>query len=181
MGNPHSQHSDHAWHGLTAQQALDEQRSSASGLSQEEAEQRLQRYGANRLPPPQRRGPLLRLLYQFHNVLLYMMLVAALITALLGHWVDTSVILAAVLINVIIGFIQEGKAENALDAIRSMLSPHAMVLRGGERHEIDAERLAPGDIVLLVSGDKVPADLRLISVKNLLMEEAALTGESVPV
>jgi magnesium-transporting ATPase (P-type) len=181
MGNPPSQHSDHAWHGLTAQQALDEQRSSTSGLGQEEAEQRLQHYGANRLPPPQRRGPLLRLLYQFHNVLLYMMLVAALITALLGHWIDTSVILAAVLINVIIGFIQEGKAENALDAIRSMLSPHAMVLRGGERHEIDAERLVPGDIVLLASGDKVPADLRLISVKNLLVEEAALTGESVPV
>ena len=124
---------------------------------------------------------MLRLLYQFHNVLLYLMLAAALIAALLGHWVDTSVILAAVLINVIIGFIQEGKAENALDAIRSMLSPRAMVLRAGERHEIDAEYLVPGDVVLLASGDKVPADLRLLSVKNLLVEEAALTGESLPV
>lgn len=181
MGNSPSQHSDHAWHGLTAQQALEAQHSNASGLSQGEAERRLQSHGANRLPPPQRRGPLLRLLYQFHNVLLYLMLVAAIITALLGHWVDTSVILAAVLINVIIGFIQEGKAENALDAIRNMLSPQAMVLRDGERHEIDAEYLVPGDIVLLVSGDKVPADLRLLSVKNLLVEEAALTGESVPV
>ena len=181
MGNPPVKHSDHAWHGLTAQQALEAQHSHSNGLSQAEAEQRLQRHGANRLPPPQRRGPLLRLLYQFHNVLLYLMLVAAVITALLGHWIDTSVILAAVLINVIIGFIQEGKAENALDAIRNMLSPHAMVLRGGERHEIDAERLVPGDIVLLVSGDKVPADLRLLNVKNLLVEEAALTGESLPV
>jgi magnesium-transporting ATPase (P-type) len=181
MGNPPSRHSDHAWHALTAQQALEAQHSSASGLSQAEAERRLQSHGANRLPPPQRRGPLLRLLYQLHNVLLYLMLVAALITALLGHWVDTAVILVAVLINVIIGFIQEGKAENALDAIRNLLSPHAMVLRDGERHEIDAERLVPGDIVLLASGDKVPADLRLLSVKNLLVEEAALTGESVPV
>lgn len=174
-------HTDHAWHQLTPQQALEAQQSTSSGLGEPEASERLQRHGHNRLPPPKRRGPLLRLLYQFHNVLLYMMLGAALITALLGHWVDTSVILAAVLINVIIGFIQEGKAENALDAIRNMLSPHAMVLRNGERHEIDAERLVPGDVVLLASGDKVPADLRLLSVKNLLVEEAALTGESVPV
>jgi len=174
-------HTDHAWHQLTPQQALEAQQSTSSGLGEPEASERLQRHGRNRLPPPKRRGPLLRLLYQFHNVLLYMMLGAALITALLGHWVDTSVILAAVLINVIIGFIQEGKAENALDAIRNMLSPHAMVLRNGERHEIDAERLVPGDVVLLASGDKVPADLRLLSVKNLLVEEAALTGESVPV
>jgi magnesium-transporting ATPase (P-type) len=175
------EHSDNAWHELTPQQALEAQRSSSSGLEQREASTRLQLHGPNRLPPPKRRGPLLRLLYQFHNVLLYMMMAAALITALLGHWVDTGVILAAVLINVVIGFIQEGKAENALDAIRNLLSPHALVLRGGERLEIDAEQLVPGDIVLLASGDKVPADLRLLSVKNLLVEEAALTGESLPV
>ncbi|WP_457789285.1 cation-transporting P-type ATPase [Pseudomonas sp. PL-6] len=175
------EHSDNAWHELTPQQALEAQRSSSSGLEQREATTRLQLHGPNRLPPPKRRGPLLRLLYQFHNVLLYMMMAAALITALLGHWVDTGVILAAVLINVVIGFIQEGKAENALDAIRNLLSPHALVLRGGERLEIDAEQLVPGDIVLLASGDKVPADLRLLSVKNLLVEEAALTGESLPV
>ena len=119
--------------------------------------------------------------YQFHNVLLYIMMAAALVTALLGHWVDTAVILAAVLINVVIGFIQEGKAENALDAIRNLLSPHALVMRDGERREIDADQLVPGDIVLVASGDKVPADLRLISVKNLMVEEAALTGESLPV
>lgn len=175
------ENSDSAWHQLTPQQTLDAQQSSQTGLSDAEASARLQRHGPNRLPPPKRRGPLLRLLYQFHNVLLYMMMAAALVTALLGHWVDTGVILAAVLINVVIGFIQEGKAENALDAIRSLLSPHALVLRGGERREIDAEQLVPGDIVLLASGDKVPADLRLISVKNLLVEEAALTGESLPV
>ncbi|MFY1020761.1 cation-transporting P-type ATPase [Ectopseudomonas khazarica] len=181
MGNRPSEHSDRAWHELTAQQALDALHSTPLGLDSEQARARLQQHGANRLPPPQKRGPLLRLLYQFHNVLLYLMLGAALIAALLGHWVDTAVILAAVLINVVIGFIQEGKAESALNAIRDMLSPHAMVRRDGERHEIDAEQLVPGDVVLLVSGDKVPADLRLLSVKNLLVEEAALTGESVPV
>jgi magnesium-transporting ATPase (P-type) len=175
------EYSDNAWHELTPQQALDILQSATTGLSAAEAAARLQLHGPNRLPPPKRRGPLLRLLLQFHNVLLYMMLGAALVTALLGHWVDTGVILAAVLINVVIGFIQEGKAENALDAIRSLLSPHALVLRGGERLEIDAEQLVPGDIVLLASGDKVPADLRLLGVKNLLVEEAALTGESLPV
>jgi len=170
-----------AWHTLDAQQALDALHSTRSGLTEDEATARLQRYGANRLPPPKRRGPLMRLLLQFHNVLLYMMMAASVVTALLGQWVDTAVILAAVLINVLISFIQEGKAEHALDAIRNMLSLHAMVLRDGERREIPAEHLVPGDIVALVSGDKVPADLRLLQVKNFNVEEAALTGESVPV
>ena len=174
-------HAASDWHSLDAQQALDALHSNPAGLAEGEATARLQRYGANRLPPPKRRGPLLRLLLQFHNVLLYMMIAASAVTALLGQWVDTAVILAAVLINALIGFIQEGKAEHALDAIRSMLSLHAMVLRDGERREIPAEQLVPGDIVALVSGDKVPADLRLLKVKNFNVEEAALTGESVPV
>lgn len=169
------------WHTLDSEQILAQLQSSSHGLEPAEASARLARYGANRLPPPKRRGPLLRFLLQFHNVLLYMMIVAAGVTALLGHWVDTSVILAAVLINAVIGFIQEGKAENALDAIRNMLSPHAMVMRRGEKREVSAEELVPGDIVLLISGDKVPADLRLLQCKNFLVEEAALTGESVPV
>jgi magnesium-transporting ATPase (P-type) len=118
---------------------------------------------------------------QFNNILLYVMLGAAAITALLGHWVDTGVLLAAVMINAIIGFIQEGKAEAALDAIRGMLSPHAIVIRDGNRYEIDAAELVPGDLVVLGSGDRVPADLRLISVKDLRVDEAALTGESLPV
>lgn len=109
------------------------------------------------------------------------MIAAAAITAVLGHWVDTGVLLAAVIINVIIGFIQEGKAETALDSIRAMLSPHATVIRDGTRYEIDAAGLVPGDLVLLASGDRVPADIRLISVKELQVEEAALTGESLPV
>ena len=105
---------------------------------------------------------LARFALQFHNVLIYVLIGSAGITAGLGHWVDTGVILGVVLINAVIGFVQEGKAEKALDAIRSMLSLHAMVLREGRRREIDAAGLVPGDLVLLASGDKVPADLRLL-------------------
>jgi magnesium-transporting ATPase (P-type) len=169
------------WHTLGTDETLAEQRTINTGLSAAEAAQRLAEHGPNRLTPPKKRGPLLRFLLQFHNVLIYVLLGAAVVTALLGHWVDTGVILGVVVINALIGFIQEGKAEKSLDAIRNMLSLHAAVLRDGRRQEIDATELVPGDIVLLASGDKVPADLRLIETRNLRIEEAALTGESEPV
>jgi magnesium-transporting ATPase (P-type) len=166
------------WHHLSPQAVLDSVASNARGLSHDEAALRLAQHGPNRLTPSSRRGPLLRFFLQFHNVLIYVLLASAGVTAILAHWVDTSVIVGVVVINAIIGFIQEGKAEKAMDAIRLMLSPEATVLREGKREVIAAEALAPGDIVLLQSGDKVPADLRLLSVKNLRIEEAALTGES---
>ncbi|MDO9636543.1 MAG: HAD-IC family P-type ATPase, partial [Thiobacillus sp.] len=122
-----------------------------------------------------------RLLLQFHNVLIYVLLAAGVITALLGHWLDSGVIFGVVIVNAVIGFIQEGRAEEALDAIRDMLSLHATVTRAGERHEIPAEELVPGDIVHLASGDRVPADMRLIDIKSLRVMEAALTGESLAV
>ena len=134
------------WHALTADETQARLQTPAQGLDEDEAAIRLQRHGPNRLPPPKRRGPLLRLLMQFHNILLYVMLGAAVITALIEHWVDTGVLLAAVLINAIIGFIQEGKAESALDGIRSLLSPHATVIRSQGRREIDAAELVPGDV-----------------------------------
>jgi magnesium-transporting ATPase (P-type) len=169
------------WHALTAAQVLAGLESRAEGLDGDEARRRLDRYGPNHLPQPRRRSPLLRLLLQFHNVLIYVLLLAAAVTALLGHMADTAVIIGVVLVNALIGFIQEGKAEKALDAIRSMLSQKAMVLRDGHRVEVPAEELVPGDVVALQSGDKVPADLRLLRVRSLRIEEAALTGESVPV
>ncbi|MEW6727994.1 MAG: cation-transporting P-type ATPase [Pseudomonadota bacterium] len=173
---------DTAWHAEAASDALKWLESDdSSGLSSDEARTRLERYGPNRLPPPRKRGPLLRFLLQFHNPLIYVLLASALVTFGLGHLIDASVILGVVLINAIIGFIQEGKAEAALEAVRAMLASHATVLRDGERQEIDAAELVPGDIVLLESGSKVPADLRLLKVKNLRINEAALTGESVPV
>jgi len=167
------------WHTMTPADTAQALQTGDQGLSEAQVRERLAAYGPNRLAPPRRRGPLLRFFMQFHNILLYVMLGAACITALLGHWVDTGVLLMAVLINAVIGFVQEGKAESALDAIRAMLSPHAMVLRGGQRREIDAADLVPGDRVLLASGDRVPADLRLVAVKELRVDEAALTGESL--
>ena len=169
------------WHSLSAQETLNSLDATPDGLSAAEAAKRLQQYGPNRLTPPHRRGPLMRFLLQFHNVLIYVLLAAAAVTALLAHWVDTAVIVGVVVINAIIGFIQEGKAEQAMEAIRRMLSPEATVLREGRRIVVAAETLTPGDIVLLASGDKVPADLRLLTAKNLRIEEAALTGESTAV
>jgi magnesium-transporting ATPase (P-type) len=173
---------DKNWHALAPQGVLAELKTTAEhGLSSEEIERRRAQYGPNLLPQAKSRCPLLRFIVQFHNLLIYVLLGTAAITAALGHWVDTAVILGVVLINSTIGFVQEGKAEDALAAIRNMLSSQAMVLRNGKRFAIPAEELVPGDIVLLQSGDKTPADLRLLSTKNLQIQEAALTGESVPV
>ena len=166
------------WHHLDAEQVLRALDTASGGLSTEEAVRRLEVHGPNRLRPPKPRSPALRFLLQFHNVLIYVLLASAAITATLGHAVDTAVILGVTLINAIVGFVQEGKAESALAAIRKMLSLHAMVLRDGERREIAAEELVPGDWVLLQPGDKVPADLRLIDIKNLRLQEAVLTGEA---
>jgi magnesium-transporting ATPase (P-type) len=169
------------WHQHDVATSFQELGSRREGLTEAEAQERLARFGPNRLTPPRKRGPLMRFLLQIHNVLIYVLLGAAGVTALLGEWVDTGVILGVVLINALIGFIQEGKAEKSLDAIRNMLSLQATVIRDGQRREIAAEDLVTGEMVLLASGDKVPADLRLIETRNLRIEEAALTGESEPV
>lgn len=169
-----------AWHSLEGEQTLDQLDSSEQGLSRDEAAKRLQHYGPNRLPQKQRRGPLLRFLSHFHDVLIYIMIAAALITGLMQHWVDTVVIAAVVLINATIGFVQEGKAEKALEAIRGMLSSEARVIRDGAEQTIAAEEVVPGDVVLLRAGEKVPADLRLLEQRDLSIEEAILTGESEP-
>ena len=169
------------WHSVPAESALNGLTTSAAGLDRDEAAARLAKHGANRLPEAAKRSPLLRFVRHFHNILIYVLLGSALITATLGHWTDTSVILAVVVANALIGFIQEGKAEKAMDAIRQMLAPRANVVRGGERVSIDGEELVPGDIVLLEAGDKVPADLRLLAAHGMSVQEAILTGESVPV
>lgn len=155
--------------------------STSEGLSSVEAQTRLKSHGPNMLPQAPARPLWLRFLSHFNNVLIYVLLAAAALTAVLQHWVDTLVILAVVVANAVIGFIQEGKAEAAMLAIRQMLAPHAAVLRDGQRVTIDAAHLVPGDIVLLEAGDKVPADLRIMEAHGLAAQEAILTGESVPV
>ncbi len=171
----------HNWHELSQEQVFLALEATPAGLSAEEAEVRFGIHGPNRLPPPPRHSLLRRFLTHFHNILIYVLLGAALITGLLEHWVDMSVILAVVIVNAIIGLLQEGKAEKAMDAIRQMLAPRAAVLRDGQRHTVAGDQLVPGDIVLLEAGDKVPADLRLLKAHGLHIQEAILTGESVAV
>ena len=168
-------------HAMTPAEALGALEARPEGLSAEEAARRLSEHGPNRLPEPPQRSALLRFLGQFNNVLIYVLIGAAAVTAALAHWVDTGVILAVVVVNAVIGYIQEGRAEQAMAAIRSMLAPHSAVLRDGRRQSIDAAALVPGDIVLVEAGDRVPADLRLVEARGLKAEEAILTGESVPV
>ncbi|MGF1476899.1 MAG: cation-transporting P-type ATPase [Geminicoccaceae bacterium] len=168
-------------HAATVEDCMAVCETSRSGLSDDEAARRLAEEGPNALPSHRDQHPLVRFLRHFHHVLIYVLLASAAVTALLQHWVDTVVILAVVLVNAVVGFIQEGRAENAMAAIRSMLAPRAALLRNGRRLSVPAEQLARGDVVLLEAGDKVPADLRLISARALRVQEAILTGESVAV
>lgn len=170
-----------AWHASPAEKVLEYLASSTRGLTTDEVLKRRRQYGPNRLPAAPQRSRFVQFLSQFNNVLIYVLLGAAVFTALLADWVDAGVIIAVVLINAVIGFIQEGKAEKAVDAIRKILSYEALVLRDGNKVSVKVEDLVPGDIVFLQSGDKVPADMRLFQSKNLRVEEALLTGESVPV
>lgn len=169
------------WHSRATGETMAALATGASGLSVDEARIRLETGGPNRLPEPPRAGAVARFLRQFNNLLIYVLLGAAAVTAALGHPVDTGVILAVVLVNAIIGFVQEGRAEEALAAIRGMLAPEAHVLRDGRRRDVPAEALVPGDLVILEPGDRVPADLRLMLANGLRIQEAVLTGESVPV
>ncbi|ABS64299.1 ATPase, P-type (transporting), HAD superfamily, subfamily IC [Parvibaculum lavamentivorans DS-1] len=170
-----------AWHSLEREAVLAETGSGHGGISEEEAARRLEAYGPNRLPRAKPRGLAMRFLLQFHNLLIYVLIAAGVLAAGIGHVTDAAVILLVVILNAIIGVVQEGRAEQALNAIRDMIDPHASVMRGGRRLTIGADEVVPGDVVLLEAGDRVPADLRLLKAHNLKADEAALTGESVPV
>ncbi|HET9069857.1 MAG TPA: HAD-IC family P-type ATPase, partial [Amaricoccus sp.] len=167
------------WHALSAEAALERLESRPGGLDGDEPARRLARHGPNALPVPPTVHPLWRFLAQFDNALIYVMLAGAAAAMLLGHAVDAAVILVVVVVNAIVGFIQEGKAEQALRAIRDLIAPQATVLRGGTRASIGVEALVPGDVVLLEAGERVPADLRLLRARGLSIDEAPLTGESV--
>ncbi|MEX0960118.1 MAG: HAD-IC family P-type ATPase, partial [Burkholderiales bacterium] len=168
-----------AWHAVPVEElASAVQTDLKAGLSDDKVGPRRERFGANRLTPQSRRTALTRFFSQFNNLFIYLLLVAGALAAALGERVDSAVIFAVVLIIAIIGFVQEGRAERALEAVRGMLTSKARVIRGGKRSEIRAEELVPGDLVLLEAGDGVPADIRVIRAKNLQAQEAALTGES---
>ncbi|MHA7221705.1 HAD-IC family P-type ATPase [Arthrobacter sp. RHLT1-20] len=163
-----------------AAEVLAELGSTHQGLSASAAEQRLADYGPNRLAVAPVRNPVLRFLGHFNDVLIYVLLASAVLKLIFRDWIDAAVIIAVAVINAVIGFLQEGRAEKALDAIRKMLSLHAQVRRDGVWVDLNAEAIVPGDIVRVKSGDKVPADIRLVEATNLRVEESALTGESVP-
>lgn len=169
-------------HGLTAHEVvllLETDRH--DGLPADAAAHRLEQYGPNALPESSGAGLLVRILRQFHNPLIYVLLVAAAITALLREYVDSAVILAVVLVNATVGFIQENRAEAALQSLRSMVRTQARVVRDGRALVVPSEDLVPGDLVLLEAGDRTPADLRILRSAQLSVDESALTGESVPV
>ncbi len=170
------------WHSLEVEKVLDNLKSNIKqGLEISEAQRRLEEYGPNQLTPKRQRGPLMRFILQFHQPLIYILIAAGVITALLQEWVDAGVIFGVVIVNAFIGFIQEIKAVKAIDALAKTMTTEATVIRSGQKTRVSSVDVVPGDIVLLQSGDKVPADMRLVSVKDLRVDESALTGESVPV
>jgi calcium-translocating P-type ATPase len=168
------------WHAITAEAALARLGAAPGGLAGPEAARRLARHGPNRLPAAPGRRLRERIADQFRNLLIQVLLASAAVSALLGEWLDAGVIIAVVLLNALFGVIQEGRAESSIAAIRRLLAPRAAVLRDGQRADLDAALLVPGDIVLVEAGDRVPADLRLLMARGLRVEEAVLTGESVP-
>ncbi|AUX24093.1 ATPase [Sorangium cellulosum] len=173
---------DQGWHARPVEEVVAELRSSLShGLDSAEARRRLDQHGPNTLTPRRKRGPLLRFLLQLHQPLIYILIAAGVVTLALGERVDASVIFGVVLVNAIVGFVQESKAVSAIEALARTLVAEATVLRNGEARRIPAAGIVPGDVVLLQSGDKVPADIRLAHAREPQIDESALTGESVPV
>jgi Ca2+-transporting ATPase len=174
--NSHTQ-----WHALSTDEVLSRLQSSPEGLSNEESARRLAEHGLNELTAAHRISPWKLLFEQFKNVLIIILLVAIVLSALLGHGVEAIAIAVIVLFSVGLGFVQEFRAEKAIEALKQMAAPTATALRNGEETEVAARDLVPGDVVLLRAGDRIPADARLIEAINLQVEEAVLTGESLPV
>ncbi|SFC32902.1 Ca2+-transporting ATPase [Marinospirillum celere] len=170
------------WHHLAEEDVFETLKSDHhEGLSDQEVQERLRLFGENSITAQKPISPIKRFLLQFHNPLIYILLVATAVTFFLEEYIDSAVIFAVVLINAIIGYMQEAKAEDAINSLKKMMSASATVIRGGKKISVPATQLVPGDIVLLASGDKVPADMRLFKNRDLQIDESALTGESVAV
>jgi len=169
------------YYSLTKKEALEEAGSSEAGLDMKEAAKRLRSHGPNELKKVKKRSALLKFLDQFKNFLIIILIAATIVSLAIGEVIDAIVIIVIVLLNALLGFIQEYRAEKSLEALKRMVSPHAVVIRGGKQMRIPASEVVPGDILILEAGDKVPADARIIESLNLKIDEAALTGESVAV
>ncbi len=173
---------DQHWHALPADEVVDLLEADATeGLGQFTVKHRLEQFGPNALTPAKGKGPWLRFLLQFHNPLIYILNVAGVVTLLLGDYVDSGVIFGVVIVNALIGYVQEAKAVSAIEALSKAMTTRARVVREGETVDIPATEIVPGDLVLLQAGDKVPSDLRLLRSRDLRIDESALTGESVAV
>lgn len=166
------------WYQLQIEECFDALDADSAGLTSDDAKVRLKKYGYNELEV-KKHSAITRFLLQFHSPLLYILVVAAIICFFLDRFMDMVVILGVVLATVIIGFIQEGKAEVSLEALKKMIVPECTALRDGKKKVVPARELVPGDVVILEGGNRIPADLKLFSVKNLGTDEAILTGESL--
>lgn len=166
------------WHALTTEKALQELSTSAQGLNQQESSKRIEQYGKNKLKEKKKKSILVIILAQFKELMIIILFVAAIISAVVGEVSDALVIVVIVVLNAVVGFVQEYRAEKALEELNKLSSSHAKVLRNGQRLQLEEALLVPGDIVLLEAGDIVPADMRLLEVHSLKTEEASLTGES---
>ena len=167
-------------HALPGTEVLEPLGTDTGGLDPGEALHRLEVHGPNRLEEKQRVSPLLLLARQFTDLLILVLAVAAVISAVLGEWIDAAAIVAIIILNGIIGFFQEYRAERSLEALKRLTAPRARVIRGGAEREIDARDLVPGDLLVISEGDRIPADARLLETVALAADEAAMTGESVP-
>ncbi|MBK8871935.1 MAG: cation-transporting P-type ATPase [Elusimicrobia bacterium] len=173
---------NHPWHQLTAEEALRLLKADRQeGLSSGEVAARQKEHGFNEMTAGKNRNPFLQFLSQFRQPLVYLLVVAGSVTAILQHWVDAGVIFGVVLVNAVVGFLQESKAEKSVESLKKLVATEATVVRDGRKARVPSRELTLGDIVLLQSGDKVPADVRLLEVKNLQVNESALTGEAATV
>src|SRR3989338_8473968 len=169
------------YHNRDVKQILKEQRTSERGLSSEEAKKRLEEYGKNEIKEEKGISPLKIFFDQFKSIVVWILIAATIISAFLKEYIDAIVILVIVVLIAILGFTQEYRAERAIEALKKLASLKATAIRDGSKKEVDAKELVPGDIIVLETGDKIPADARLIETLNLQTQEAALTGESSPV